>query len=614
MKNNRFINQNMSAAGSKFAARNILVSALLLGGLLLTGCNSFLTPNNKTAGGQTAGKYFDQDPATLRIYAYSLLKPVAARVDVYEEGVDLYMPSNKKSGTQFDQYTITPENDDVKSLYANLYACINMANAVISYDTDGKYKAEMIFLRSYCYYILSQEFGGVPYSTTYINDSERSYPRTDLATLYKSLIEDLTSIADDASLPAENTTGSASQRAVKALLAKVCLAAGWDLGTTVTDAAQGTYTIQDDTYFREALRWAQAAINSQTLSMPFEEKWSPANEGNAEVIFAVQYDRAGWPGELKTGGHGLQNTFGSYYGDCTSTGEKYVDGMHASNPKSSYLWSADDKRYDATFMTTMYNSTKGGWGTEGYYAYYNADAAAQDTMPVLLRIFPGTAGTSEATAYKAANAKRLEKGDCVNEPAVIVMSYPKMWVNGTEYDYVTYLKDNPGMFSAPVVKKFDDPNSSAIAVNKTNGYRDIVVLHLSDIYLVAAEAALMSGDQSTAEGYINDVRTRAGVAATDFASYTSPYSSIYPSFSNTPIDLILDERARELYAEGHRWMDLRRTRQLVRYNNLFNYDLAGSALSRMSNASGDIKWYKPIPQAEINANNALTEADQNKGY
>ena len=67
MKNNRFINQNMSAAGSKFAARNILVSALLLGGLLLTGCNSFLTPNNKTAGGQTAGKYFDQDPATLRV-------------------------------------------------------------------------------------------------------------------------------------------------------------------------------------------------------------------------------------------------------------------------------------------------------------------------------------------------------------------------------------------------------------------------------------------------------------------------------------------------------------------------------------------------------------------
>ena len=77
---------------------------------------------------------------------------------------------------------------------------------------------------------------------------------------------------------------------------------------------------------------------------------------------------------------------------------------------------------------------------------------------------------------------------------------------------------------------------------------------------------------------------------------------------------MLDERARELYAEGHRWMDLRRTKQLVRYNNIFNTELAGNAVSRMSNASGDIKWYRPIPQAEINSNNSITEADQNKGY
>ncbi len=333
--------------------RNIFVGTLLFWGLLLTGCDSFLTPENKTAGGQSAEKYFSEDPATLRVYAYSLLKPIVARVDVYEEGVDLYMPSNKKTGTDFDQYTMTPENADVKSLYSDLYACINMANATIFYDKDGKYKAEMTFVRSYCYYVLSQEFGGVPYNTTYINNSERNYPRTELSEFYKSLISDLTAIADDASLATENTMGEASQRAAKALLAKVCLAAGWDLGTTITDALQGTYTITDDTYFKQALEWAKQTINGQALTMPFEDKWAPTNEGNAEVIFAVQYDRAGWPGELKTGGHGLQNTFGSYYGDCTSTGEKYVDGMHASNPKSSYLWTADDKRYDATFMTTI---------------------------------------------------------------------------------------------------------------------------------------------------------------------------------------------------------------------------------------------------------------------
>lgn len=587
---------------------------LLLAGMCLTGCEQFLTPENKTTGGQEAEGYFSNDPATLRVYAYSLLKPVVARVDVYEEGVDLYMASNKKSGTQFDQYTITPENADVKSLYADLYACINMANATIQYDNAGKYTAEMVFLRSYCYYILSQQFGGVPYTNSYINDSKREYPRTELKTLYESLISDLTNIVTDASLPETASDGTASRRAAKALLAKVYLAAGWDLNTTLNDAVQGTYTIGDKTYFQEALKWAKEAINNQSLSMPFEDKWSPKNESNEEVLFAVQYDRAGWPGELKTGGHGLQNTFGSYYGDCTSSGEKYVDGLHASNPKSSYLWTAEDERYEGTFMTTMYNCELGGWGTVGYYAYYNADQAALDTMPIHRKFFSGTTPVNTVSAYQTAHAAQLVAGTCANDAMTVLMTYPNVKAGAEEVDYLQFVNTKPGMSAAPVVKKFDDPNSSAIAVNKTNGYRDIVVLHLSDIYLVAAEAALMAGDEGAAETYINAVRARAGVAATTFAAYTSPYASIYGAFTNTPIDLVLDERARELYAEGHRWMDLRRTKQLVRYNNIFNTELAGNAVARMSNAAGDIKWYRPIPQAEINSNNSITEADQNKGY
>ena len=162
------------------------------------------------------------------------------------------------------------------------------------------------------------------------------------------------------------------------------------------------------------------------------------------------------------------------------------------------------------------------------------------------------------------------------------------------------------------------PASAAIAVNRTNGYRDIVVLHLSDIYLVAAEAALLADESATALTYINDVRSRAGVAATDWASYKPAYANLdcYAAFTATDLDLILDERARELYGEGHRWMDLRRTRQLVRYNNIFNADLAGQALSMMSSASGEVKWYRPIPQSEINGNDAYKNGNskQNPGY
>lgn len=584
--------------------------------ILFTSCENFLTPDNRTAANQTADQYFSENPADLRVYTYSLLKPIFKRVDVFEEGVDLYMASNKKSGTQFDQYTITPENDDVKSFYADLYACINMANATIFYDKDMAYTAEMKFVRSYCYYVLSQQFGAVPYVTEYINNSNREYPRTELATLYQNLITELEGIADDESLPATNTQGSASKRAVAALLAEVYLAAGWDLGTSINDAVTGTYTVNDNTNFTKALTWATTAIDGQALSMSFEEKWSPKNECNDEVIFAVQYSRSGWPGELKTGGHGLQNTFGSYYGDCTSTGEKYVDGLHACNPKSAYLWDAADARFEATFMTTMFNSVKGGWGKEGYYAYYNADAAALDTLPIAVKYFSGNATAAAVSTFKSENAARLQKGENINDVYVIQLTYPNVSCNGNSEAYSLFVNSGStsGMFAAPVVKKFDDPSSDAIAVNKTNGYRDIVLMHLSEIYLVAAEAALMAGNESQAETYVNAVRTRSGAASVSFSSYKSPYADCYAAFDNQPIDLILDERARELYAEGHRWMDLRRTRQLVRYNQLFNEELASNALSAMSDNSGNVKWYRPIPQAEINANNSLTGADQNPGY
>lgn len=585
-----------------------IMSILALGTLLLSGCN-YLEPDNKKAANETADNILSKDAESLRVYAYSLLKPIVSRVDVYEEGVDLYMASNKKSGTQFDQYTITPENDDIKKFYADLYSCINMANACIHYDKEGKYTAEMKFLRSYCYFILTQQFGAVPYNTQYINDAGRNYPIESLENIYKALISELTAIAKDKHLATSDTKGYASQRAVNALLAKVCLAAGWDLDVELTDEVKGLYSKKDSKYFTQALEAAKAAINDQELSLSFEDKWSPKNEGNEETIFAVQYERSGFPGDLKKGGHGLQNTFGSYYGDCTGTGEKYVDGRHASNPKSSYLWEPNDLRYDATFMTTMYNSVEKGWGTEGYYAYYNLDHAALDSTAVAMRVYPGTAAQSVAAEYIASHAKQLAKGNCVNEPVVMVMSYPNIWVNGAEEDYMSYVNSNPGMFAAPVVKKFDDPASQSIATNMTNDYRDIVLLHLSDMYLVAAEAAYMADDKSKAETYINSVRKRAyGTDANiSFGSYTSPYASLYATYTTTEIDMLLDERARELYAEGHRWMDLRRTKQLTRYTNIFNYEIAG-------HAQGRVKWHRPIPQAEINANEAIKEEDVNKEY
>ena len=69
---------------------------------------------------------------------------------------------------------------------------------------------------------------------------------------------------------------------------------------------------------------------------------------------------------------------------------------------------------------------------------------------------------------------------------------------------------------------------------------------------------------------------------------------------------------RELYGENQRWMDLRRTRQLVRYNIEFNSLIPDVAA--MSNPIGEVKWYRPIPAEEISSNSGMTTEDQNPGY
>ena len=149
--------------------------------------------------------------------------------------------------------------------------------------------------------------------------------------------------------------------------------------------------------------------------------------------------------------------------------------------------------------------------------------------------------------------------------------------------------------------------------NTANCYRDIVVFHVSDMYLTAAEAYLMANNESSALQRLNAVRTRSN--ATTISSFSSyePYYTVPATLGGIkPIDLILDERARELFAENTRWTDLRRTKQLVRYNIAFNDYI--SSVADMSNAQGEVKWLRPIPASEIGLNSSMTEADQNPGY
>lgn len=587
--------------------------------IVMTSCS--LDPENKAD--IDADSYL-KDPegvAALRVYMYTTMKPLVNETNLTEWGTDLYTVTQTATVNDYQSYRFSPEDGEVKSYYQNCYFMINQANELLKYaNGNAQYEAEAKFVRTYGYYLLTQQFGAVPYVTEYIETANKNYPRTPLKEIYDSMIAELESIQNSTALPASDNKGNVSQRAVKALLAKVCLAAGWDLETTLQDAAKGTYTVTGKSYFEKAAKAAEATINGQQLTMSFEDKWSPFNEGNEEEIFAVQYERKGYPGDINEGGHQRQATYGAQLGDPTNEGLKNSSGSLATSYRALYLWDEGDDRYDGTFMTTIYNYTPGEWGTTGYYAYYNATPDALKNMRVADKFFPWWTTEAEVEAYIDSHQAQCARTGSIARPQVLLLQYPKatIWTfneDGTRkdkqvQDFEYFKRTNaPGLC---VVKKFDDAETQQVKGGNIC-YRDIVVLHLSDIYLVAAEAELMAGNESRALQYINAVRERSHASHLNSLADYKPKYVIQPVFGSvTMLDLVLDERARELYAETSRWMDLRRTRQLVRYCVAYGEGI--SSPSDMANAHGEIKWLRPIPASEIATNTGISEADQNPGY
>ena len=124
---------------------------------------------------------------------------------------------------------------------------------------------------------------------------------------------------------------------------------------------------------------------------------------------------------------------------------------------------------------------------------------------------------------------------------------------------------------------------------------DFPMFRLADAYLMYAELAANGvGSKTTARGYVNALRTRAGAVA-------------IANDSDITSDFVLDERARELYWEGHRRQDLIRANKFTGGAKLWQWK--GNALN---GASIDAKFnVYPIPQTELNTNSNLT---QNTGY
>lgn len=552
----------------------------------MTSCSDFLDASNKS--NVTAKQSFATKEGLNNLVnnAYQHLQNVYAAplfTSCFSAGTDMYADGRNKMNEALNTYeTLTPENTDIKNLYTYLYSGIRAANSVSYYaqtaQVDEKTKGQLVgearILAAYEYYLLVNNFGGVPIMKDFLTTADTGYPKSSAADVYAYIISELEDVISKNVLQASTATkggGRISQETAKAILAKTYLSAAWDLNK------------QD--YFSKAAALADEVIAGRKLTTPFAKLWKADGSGddNKEFLWDVEYDLA-TANNTTSGGTEWSGYYCNYLGgnedNIKATTSSYVPTLYAL-----HCFKKGDQRYDATFMKELPDINKGNAAGTGYWTWYK-NGESLVGKPVTRYYSAWYETDADFEAWKA-----IDPANRANTYRIPMDSQSKEAQNMDGRD-MEYYDNQQLVYGSSPCKKFDD--SKTAKTEKNTCYRDIHIITLPEMYLVAAEAYLKAGDNPKALARLNEVHQRAGL----------------PALTGTiTIDDILDENACENFGNEARWMDLRRTQTLVTRCTKYNHEMGDKAAQYIGK-----KLLRPIPQAAIDANDQLTLADQNPGY
>ena len=552
----------------------------------MTSCSDFLDASNKSNVTDKQTFATKEGFNSLVNDAYQHLQNVYAAplfTSCFSAGTDMYADARNKMNEPLNTYeTLTPENTDIKNLYTYLYAGIRAANSVSYYaqtaQIDDKTKGQLVgearVLAAYEYYLLVNNFGGVPIMKDFLTTAGTGYPKSSAEDVYAYIISELEDVISKNVLLSSTATkggGRISQETAKAILAKTYLSAAWDLNK--------------QEYFSKAAALADEVIAGRRLTTPYAKLWKADGSGddNEEFLWDVEYDLA-TANNTTSGGTEWSGYYCNYLGgnedNIKATTSSYVPTLYAL-----HCFKKGDQRYDATFMKELPDINKGNAAGTGYWTWYK-NGESLVGKPVTRYYSAWYETDADFEAWKA-----IDPANRANTYRIPMDSQTKEAQNMDGQD-MEYYDNQQLVYGSSPCKKFDD--SKTAKTEKNTCYRDIHIITLPEMYLVAAEAYLKAGDNPKALARLNEVHQRAGLSALT---------------GTVTIDDILDENACENFGNEARWMDLRRTQTLVSRCTKYNHEMGDKAAQYIGK-----KLLRPIPQAAIDANDQLTLADQNPGY
>ncbi|HKO82928.1 MAG TPA: RagB/SusD family nutrient uptake outer membrane protein [Chitinophagaceae bacterium] len=325
----------------------------------------------------------------------------------------------------------------------------------------------------------------------------------------------------------------------------------------------------------EIFNYAESELKAIEADMPAPRtnEYGRADQGAVWALLARLYLNA----EVYTGT--------KKYNEAITYSKKVIDAGYSLISDYKWLMRADNHKNSSEFIFTI---NYDGLHTQGYGGTtFLTHACVGGSMPAssfgiaggwaglratknLPNLFPDLTGTADKRSLFYTPGQNLEIGN------------------------LTTFTDGLAVTKYVNIKR-DSTNGSSQDFSDI----DMPLFRLPEMYLIYAEAVLKGGtggDVATAVGYINSIRTRA---------YGNTSGNI--STGQLTADFILDERARELYWEGHRRTDLIRNNKFVEGTYLWPWK---GGVSSGTGVSGNRRLY-PIPSRDINANTNLI---QNPGY
>jgi hypothetical protein len=529
-------------------------------------CEDYLDENN--IANVTAGSYYttsigieDAVRATYGIMKEYYGPEIGWTMQTF--GTDTYMEGADGSHKYINRYDASHNSAAryMRDTWRIFYEQVNQANAVVSRiesiegmdaGTKAVRTAEVRFLRALAYFQLTRHYGDIHLTLEESEGVEITANKTTASDVYSlAIIPDLEFAI--ANLPDDPSDyGRASKPAAQFLLSKVLLTRSYSSFAGGTDASTS-----------ESLM--TSVINNPRFSLldNFADLWKLENERNAEFIWTIQNSKSQVDEKLDNYGHRAHLYFLMEYDKKPGMVRDTENGRPWKRFRpTDYtlgLWDRTiDRRYDESFKHVWYAN--------------KVDAK-----------LPGVAIGDTAVFIP---------GPGINKHGVDLENY---WTDAKK-DAALYSVFTSGDYSArtfPSMNKWIDntrPNRQ-----HTQGQRDYVLMRIADAYLIRAEARLKQGNQAGAATDINTIRTRG--------AWDGQEANMLISASDVDIYMILEERARELIGEGHRWFDLTRTGKLIELTKLHNP------------TAQNIKAHhvvRPIPQDQIDRSDGGYA--QNPGY